>query len=153
MYICTNIYENMYEYVHLFQYHHYLYHISFSFSKTILIKYPISIALSLVWFPNPLAAGSGFKVRWGPCLQSFISCLRKLKHELNKILLEIEIFGNLNVVVEKHCLQWNDIFNWFCNWSILCTYMIFVIKKNMQPKLFRQKNYTQNKWFATFANS
>ena len=100
------MYENMYEYVHLFQYHHYLYHISFSFSKTILIKYLISIAIALllVWFPNPLAAGSGFKVRWGPCLQSFISCLRKLKHELNKILLEIEIFGYLNVVAEKHRL-------------------------------------------------
>ena len=124
--------------------------ISFSFTKTIVIKYPksIAIALLLVLFPNPLAAGSGFKVRWGPCLL-FYQLMRKLKQELTKILLEI--FGYLDIVAEKHCLKWNDIFNWLCNWSIVWTYIIFV-KKNTRPNLFRQKNYAQNAWFTTIAN-
>ena len=96
MKICMNMYIFFYNC-------YYFYHILFIHQNNC---YPISIAIALllVWFPKPIAAGSGFKLRWGTCLQSFISCLRKLKHELNKILLEIEIFGYLNVVAEKHCL-------------------------------------------------
>ena len=102
------------------------------------------IALTLVWFPNPLASGSDFfQVVWGSCLHRKSKLRAKSKYFLPTYFF---LFGTENwAIFYKLTLLWNA--SWYCTGSphetVCCKKQL---RQNLGEWLIKTTYYLEVNW-------